>query len=197
VRAGLTLVTSPTAEPLQLEQAKKFLRVDQPDDDDLIEEFIAAARDYFEAEAGVCFLPQTWDHIYDNFPYYSQPFELLRWPISSVVSLKFLDANGVWNTWDPTNYILNGASRPPRLAPTYARYWPILALQSLGNVAIRVVAGFPDSKSIPPRLKQGLYMVLGHWYEHREAVTIERGVAIHVPLGTEEIIGQFRPPMFA
>ncbi len=197
MRGGLTLVTAPTLEPVSLEQAKKFLRIDTADDDDTVEEFISAARDYIETEGGICFLPQTWDHTYDNFPYFSNPFELLRWPITSVVSLKYLDATGTWNTWDPSNYIINGTTRPPRIAPTYARYWPILALQSLGNVMIRVVAGFPDRASIPPRLRQGFYMMLGHWYEHRQAIDIERGTAIRVPEGTEEIVAQFRPPLFA
>jgi uncharacterized phiE125 gp8 family phage protein len=197
VPAGLTLITPPTDEPLSLEQAKRFLRVDIPDDDELIEDFIAASRDYVETRAGVCFLPQTWTQTHDNFPYYSDPFQLLRWPVTSIVSLKYLDASGQTQTWDPANYIFNGSTRPPRIAPTYARYWPILALQSLANVSIQFVAGFPDAKSVPPRFKQALYMTLGHWYEHRQSVDIERAVAIKVPEGTDEIIAELMPPLVA
>ena len=46
--AGIIVQTQPSAEPISLAQAKKFLRVFNTDDDDLISGLITAAREEVE-----------------------------------------------------------------------------------------------------------------------------------------------------
>jgi len=196
MRAGLQLITAPTLLPVTVEDVKAHLRVETADDDDYIENSIDRAIDYIEAGAGVCFMEQEWDQICDSFPYSSAAIELLRWPVTSITSIKYLDGGGQAQTWAATSYILNGYTRPPRVAPTYSQFWPLAAVQTLASVTIRFKAGQTDKKKVPPRMSQALYMLLGHWYENRSDVEVGT-IASKVPEGSEEIIEGLRPPMFA
>lgn len=197
MRSGLTLLTPPVGEPIGVELAKRHLRVDIDDDDDYIEELISMVRDYVETRAGVSFLQQTWIQNSDGFPYPMEPMDLLRWPVQTITSVKFRDAAGNLNTMLANQYILNGATRPPRLAPAYGQYWPMMALQSLDNVKVEMVTGFATAGDVPPRLRQILYMTLAHWYEHRMSVEMNERAPVLVPEGTEEILSELMPPLFA
>lgn len=195
---GLRLVTPPTSEPVTLEQAKAHCRVVVPDDDALLIDLISFARDYVEDQTGVCFLTQTWEQTLDNFPYMNQPIDLLRWPVQSITSLVYTDAQGDSFTWDPSNYLINKTSKPPRIAPVFAKFWPLLTLQTLANVTITMVAGFTDVANLPFRYRQALLMVIAHWYENRELIDLERGVkAAAIPHGTEEILANLKPALYA
>lgn len=203
MRAGLALVTAATDEPIGLDEAKRHLRVEVPDDDDYIELLVAAARDYIEATANVCFMEQEFDQVHDAFPYYTEPYELLRWPVTSITSIKYLDQGNNVQTMPANQYILNGVTRPPRVAPAFAQYWPMLALQSLANVTIRYKAGVlktasvaDDRKKIPPRMRQALYMLLGHWFENRADVEVGT-ITSKVPEGSEDIIAGLMVPKYA
>ena len=45
------------------------------------------------------------------------------------------------------------------------------------------------------QLKQALHLLIGHWYENREAVRAE-GAAMEVPLAYESIVNRFRVGRF-
>jgi hypothetical protein len=68
----LRIETPPTSEPVTLPQAKLHLRVD-PDvttDDDLIELYIQAAREFVEYSTGRSFVSKGYVQVHDAFPYY-------------------------------------------------------------------------------------------------------------------------------
>src|SRR5688500_5745800 len=66
---GLTQVTPPAIEPMALDDAKKYLRVDTADDDVLIKTLITAAREWVERYTGQALITQTWDYWLDHFPH--------------------------------------------------------------------------------------------------------------------------------
>lgn len=197
MRAGLVLVTAPTVEPITLPQAKAHLRVDGDSDDLYIGDLIQDAREKVETDGNLALMPQVWDQVLDTFPYYSTPIELLKWPIQNIVSLKYTDAGGNVLTWAPSNYTVNLATLPPRVAPAYAQYWPILALAQLGAVQIRLSCGFASSALVPGRLKRAMYFLLGHWYENRSSTDLERVNALDVPQTYDDLMESFKPPLFA
>jgi len=194
----MRLVTPPTIEPVTRDKAKSHCRVEVSTDDEFISDLIAFARDYIEDQVGVSYLTQTWEQTLDTFPYMNDPIELLRWPVQSISSVVYYDSNGNAITWDPSNYVANTTSKPPRVGPVFAKFWPILTLQTLANVKITYVTGFTAANLIPPRYMQALLMLIAHWYENRELVDIERGArAAAVPHGTEQIIANLLPPLYA
>ncbi len=189
--AGLTLVTAPVAEPISVEVAKAWLRVDIDADDDLIADMISSARQLIEDRAAYAFMTQTWDQTMDGFPYVNEPIELLRGPVQSITSVKYTGGDGAQVTWPSTNYVFNGATKPPRIAPAFGTWWPFLPMMPLANLVIRFVAGSPAGQSW--HAIQGIKLLCGHWYENREAVDLERVQALIVPEGVEEIIAQLKP----
>ena len=64
----LRLITAPTAEPVSLETAKSFLRVDVAADDALITSLLLAARERGEELSRRAFITQTWEMTFDDWP---------------------------------------------------------------------------------------------------------------------------------
>jgi hypothetical protein len=69
--ASLIVEKPPTAEPVTLAQAKRFLRVEFPDDDDLITGLIQAAREACENFTDRSFCIKGYRQSLDSFPYFT------------------------------------------------------------------------------------------------------------------------------
>lgn len=196
MRAGLSLTTPPGSEPLTLAQLKSFLRVEVSTDDALITEIGQMARDYIEDHYSFAFIDQVWDQQMDAFPYPNQPMDLLKWPVTSIVSIKYTDFAGGLNVLAPATYVSNLKTKPPRVGPQFGQYWPILALAPLAAVVVQFKAGLANAAAVAPRFKQGIYMLAAHWYENREAV-ITGTISSEIQLGLDDIFANVVPPAFA
>ena len=125
---SLTLITAPAIEPLTLADAKAHARVSVTDDDALITAFIQAARERCENMLGRALITQTWEKVLDQFPTAIQ----LSWPpIQSIVSVKYIDANGAQQTLAPANYVLDNAAEPGWLVLTLLVLAPSLRAQKI------------------------------------------------------------------
>lgn len=191
------LVTPPTVEPVSLQLAKQHLRVDFPDDDTLITGLITAARQYCEKKTNRAFFTQTWLRTLDFFPLYGRldssrgPAERDTWPygtwywdrvsidlphnaVQSVTSISYFD--GCETVTLPANsYNVDITSKPARILPAQGMFWPILNNYIPGSVQITYIAGsYGDGVTIntcPMTIVQAMLLLIGHWYEHREAVS--------------------------
>src|SRR5512146_1246716 len=118
----LRLVTgSDGSEPITVDEAKAHLRVDSNDDNDYISSLITTAREHLEESYGLALLEQTRCLKFDEFPlsynktaiqwpsWYrsaglrrtqprSQIIYLPRPPLTSVVEVAYVDADGVEQT---------------------------------------------------------------------------------------------------
>lgn len=65
---GFILKTPPSEEPIDVQAAKLFLKVDHDLEDDFIKELIVAAREWVEGRTGRALITQTWQFVLDNFP---------------------------------------------------------------------------------------------------------------------------------
>lgn len=68
--ASLQIVTPPSAEPVTLAAMKLYLRVETPNEDDLISGLIAAAREKVEGFTGRSLINKAYRQTLDSFPYY-------------------------------------------------------------------------------------------------------------------------------
>lgn len=170
---GLTLFEAPAAQPVSLERAKAHLRIDSTDEDIAVQGMLDAATQMIdgpEGNYGLALITQTWDLWLDEFPYCSGvAIELPLRPVQSVTYLKYTDSDGVLQTSDSADYLLDNKSNPPVLVPAYSTNWP--STRDIGNaVNVRFVAGFGDVASdVPPRIVQAILLTVGHWYENRGA----------------------------
>ena len=167
---SLYTVTAPSVEPISLADAKLHLRVDVDTDDDLINAIIKAARQRLEIDARVALITQTLEMRLDCFPVDGDDILLLRPPLQSVTSIKYVDTDGVEQTWSSDDYAADIYSTPARIRPAYGEVYP--TARSVNNaVTIRYTAGYGDAATaVPDDLLQALKLLIGHFYENREDV---------------------------
>jgi len=162
------IVTAPAAEPLTLAEAKAHLRVDHSDDDALIQAQIIAARQMVESFTRQRLITQTLRFTYDWFP---ARLEIPVWPVQSVSSVKYDDAEGNEQTLAASRYTLV-KHRPRVLTPAYSDVWPSTRLH-WGAVRVDVVCGYGAAGSaVPGDIMAALKLVLASLYEQREGVIV-------------------------
>lgn len=181
-----TIVTSPTIEPVFLEDAKDHLRVDGTDEDTLISDLIVVAREWCEGYQNRAYLTQTWKLVLDDWP--DDYIRIPKPPLQSVTHVKYIDSAGTQSTWSSSLYIVDTASRPGRIVPAYSQTWPSVTLQPINAIEVQFVAGFGDSlDDVPARVKHAIKLIVGHLYENRESTAIQR---LHeVPMAVYSLLG--------
>jgi uncharacterized phiE125 gp8 family phage protein len=173
---ALVLVTGPTEEPVSTAEAKAHLRVDGSDDDSYIAALITTARMHVEAILRRALITQTWKLVLDSWP--DEVLKLPKPPLASVSSVTYLDENGESQTFSPDDYIVDTASEPGRLTLAKDASWPSEELYPLGAVNIQYVAGYADADAVPQAYKQAMLLLIGHFYENREAVVAAQGANV-------------------
>ncbi len=214
---SIQLVTPPSVEPVTLAQAKLHLRVDFTDDDTLITALIIAARQHCENYTKRAFFNQTWQRTLDNFPLWYgsngtvSPLYRDVWPffadfwsrvtidlpkpsLVSVTSITYVNSDGTTSTLDSSVYIVDPTSKPGRIVPAFNQAWPDISLYQPGSVTITYVAGsYGDGvevNTIPQTIVMAMLLLIGHWYEHREAAS-ELNLK-NIPLGVEALLSNDR-----
>lgn len=203
------LVTPPASEPVGLEQAKLQCRVDTRDEDETITGLIAVAREKVETDSERALISQTRRLYVDQFPnagargqitlnpFPSQPWlyggaiqalEIGVKPISAINSVEYIDQTGAWVTWSSDNYIADLVTYPCRITPAYGLIWPICRVQ-INAVRITFTCGAENPALVPARAAQAMLLLIGHWYENREAVG---NVGTEIALGYWSLIDSIR-----
>ena len=139
-------------------------------EDNQIEMWITAAREYCENATGRGLATQTIEQYLDHFPYLNC-IELVNPPLQSVASVVYKDSAGNETTLvEDTDYIVDTDSSVGRIVLPYSKLWPIFIPYSVNAVTITLTAGYFTSRPIPKPIKQAILLLIGHWYENREAV---------------------------
>lgn len=166
-----SIVIGPPFEPVTLVEAKAQLRVDHNDEDALIENLIAVARRKIESETGRLLALQTVDEFFDAWP--GDGFlPLALHPASSITHVKYLDEDGVLQTWASSNYTSDMVGMTPRIVPN-----PDSDLPDLGAypnaIQIRYTVGDGTAGAVPEELKHAIKLTLTMLYERREDMTMK------------------------
>jgi uncharacterized phiE125 gp8 family phage protein len=156
-----------------------------------------SAREYVESFCRRALLTQTWDLKLDGFPEDGCAIELPLAPVSAVSSITYVDTNGDSQAWSSSLYQTDLPSGPKaaraRIIPAYAQYYPTTR-DRLNAVTVRFVAGYgAAASSVPASLKSGMKLLIGHWYEQREAVAVGVGIGvISVPSTIDALLWPYR-----
>jgi uncharacterized phiE125 gp8 family phage protein len=165
------VLTVPPAElPVSLQDAKDQLRVSTSAEDDLIGSFIAAATSHLDGWTGTlgrCLVTQTWQQAWPGFP--DQDVLRLPFPSVSSVEITYRDEAGVLRTlassaWHLVEDALGGA-----VMLADGQVWPATATRP-DAVLASMVCGYGAADDVPSAIKQAIRMLIGHFYEQREAM---------------------------
>lgn len=200
--AGLSQTTAPSEEPVTLDEARQWCRVDSDDrtQDQVIEGLIVAARTLVEEKTGQQLVTASWQYVLDRFPY-RVPGRTWQWPgdvwdrqnaswlegltvrlprppLQSVTSIQYIDTTGLTQTWPVANYIVDITTKPGRVMPVFGQIWPIVLVTP--NAAIfNYVSGYGNRAAVPATFKLAVKLLLGHWWLNREAVgTVGQEIAL-------------------
>lgn len=116
-------------------------------------------------------------------------------PVRSIVSVNYLDANGVDTVMPPADYRFSRYARVPLLIPNYGKTWPS-ARVDLDSVRIRYTAGFPSTDSppqgVPEPILAAMHLLVAHLHNFREAVHSGTVSVGELPLGVRYLLSSYR-----
>lgn len=164
---SLAVLIPPSGEPVSLAEAKLFLRVDHAEEDDLIGRLIGAAREAVEIGAGRALITRRVRESLDIWRRDGAGGAILSLsPVTDVIAVRLIAANGSESVIDPERYRLDGARDRPRLI--FEHGLPAI-LRSAGGVEIDYEAGLAeDAAGLPPSLRQAALHIVAALYEARE-----------------------------
>lgn len=190
------LVTGPAVLPVSANELGAHLRLNQVDgaypEESLLEDLISGATEFVETETGLSLIEQTWAYYLDSPPIVSdglgwwdgvrqgaitqettKALELPRAPLISITDVKYYDDEDTESTYDADNYYADTASEPGRLALRRSAVWPS-NIRAVNGLVITYKAGYgADPTDIPFQLRQAVKVIAAHWYEYREAMTMD------------------------
>ena len=181
---SLVQTVAPTVEPVTAAEAKAHCRIDISTDDDLIQSLIVAARVWCEKRLGQSFITQTWRLTFDRFP--CEGFEIPNPPAISVSSITYYDTTNTLQTLSSSVYQVDSYSRPGRVGLAFAQVWPITYCR-FNAVSVTYTAGYGATAAfVPQPIKQAILLLVGHWYENREAAA---DIQLHdIPHAVESLL---------
>lgn len=190
--AALVEVTAPATAPISQSDAKHHLRVDTTADDNYIDDVIVpTAREYVEEHSLHALITQTWALVLDDWPD-GDTIELPKPPLQAVNSVQYTDDDGATSTLASSKYVVDTDSTPGRLVLKRDESWPSDTLQEAAAIRIEFDAGFGDNPSdVPAKALAAMYLLIGHWYEHREAV-ITGTVPREIQFSVDALLANFR-----
>lgn len=185
---SLSVVSAAASEPVTLTEAKLHLREDGTEQDTHIEGLITAARELIEGETGRVMMAQTVRQYFDDFPEDDGTLRLAIYPARSVSSVNYLDSDGDTTVLAASSYRADVVSEPARIDPAYGTSWPETYGVSNG-VWVDVAAGYSAIGTVPQGLKQAILLIVGHWFENREASV--PGTMSELPLAVQRLIARW------
>lgn len=188
---ALKQIEPPALEPVSLDEAKLYLRVDNSAEDDAITLLIAAACGLFERETGLILIRQSWQLTLDKWPVRSaDSHRRVYLPLRPILALSSLvvSVGGEAVNIPETDYHLDPAAEPPRLVELVAGLWPKPDVPAAG-ITIDFDAGFGDGvDDAPAPLRLVVLKLIAEAYENRGVV--EPGAAL-TP-GVIDLLAPFR-----
>jgi len=105
--------------------------------------------------------------------------------------IKYYGTDDTEYSMSGADYIVDDKSEPGRIVLAYGKSWPSTTLRTANGVCVTFIAGYGDEASdVPRNIWVGMLLLLGHYYENREAVT--SGQKIELPMGAQSLLWKKR-----
>lgn len=132
-------------------------------------------------------MSQIWEYRIDGaFP---DIIELPNPPLQSVSSIQYLDTSGTLQTLAPTEYEVDIHGVKGSVQEAYGKTWPSVREQ-VNSIIITFACGYSDETAVPEPIKIAMYLLIAHWYENRQAITLSN--MKETPLGVKSLLWPYR-----
>lgn len=159
---GLRRTSDATSEPLALEVAKEYLRVDHSDEDALISALIVSAREECEKYTQLALIAQEWTITAGAVPVCG--LELPRPPLISINSVEYRDADDTWQPWSEHHVDL--FQEPARL---YFKSWPSVGSTLPDRLKVVYTAGYGSSaEAVPSPIVTAMKLIIRSLYDRED-----------------------------
>lgn len=181
------LLSGPAAEPLTLDEARAWLRLDDPAENELVAALVKAARIAVEQATRRALIAQKWRLRLDAWPL-DRIVPLPLSPILSLDAVRIFDAAGNARALDLAGFYME---RSPR-----ARLFLDVAQPPPGRlrdgIEIDITIGYGvNANAVPESLRQAMRMLVAFWYERRGDALHEHTVA-SLPPAVAALVAPFR-----
>lgn len=189
---GVETISGPAVAPVDAAELRARLRLNDPAEDAELAEFLAAAVERFEADAGRPVLPTSYRQDLSAWP--SGAIVLGRGGVSSITAVKKYLADGSTETLAASDWRADLATPPARV---YLASVPATLTTSAGIPvspvgAVEFVAGWPNAAAVPKLVRTALMLLAAHYYENREAFKDSAFEMRELPLGWRAVVAKYK-----
>ncbi len=178
----LRLLTPATFEPITLDEAKRHLKIDHDSDDLVISALVTSARVAVESFTLSSLVRQSWRYSLD---FTARVLELpFANPLVSVDTVGYYATDGTLNVLGESAYGVDTEAIPGRLFLNESL--SVTDLREFSGFFVEYTAGPGTASDVPQMLKWAVLIVLGHFYEHREALDQD------LPQGIKALLTPYR-----
>lgn len=158
-----TLITPPASEPVTLDELKAHLRLQNDDEDDLLNRLIKAARTHVENVTRRVLIAQTWRATLDRWPVKRRVL-LPVVPVSAISAVRVFNDAGEASTVSASSYQLDATRIPMAVVIKSA----ILAPTAFTNgIEIDMACGYGATSDVPTPLREAVLRLAALWFENR------------------------------
>lgn len=180
------LITPPAAEALTLTETRAHLRLDTPDEDDLVQRLITVAREHLERSTGLCLMTQGWRLYLDSISE-DAVIPIARGPVQAIESLTVYDDAGEASVVSLEGHVLDGQRRPARLLLRQR----VSPGRAVNGIEIDFAAGFGAAATdVPDTLKRAMLTHVAQMFSCRGVVALENQPAL-IPAGYDRLVAPF------
>lgn len=180
-----TLVTPAAIAPVSLEECLSDLRIDNSDEDDLIEAYIRAATEFCSEVVGRKLINEVWK--------YSIRFvgdgkiELPFQPVSELIEVQYFDNDNASQTIPLNNFYVYNYDTVSTIEPVLNYTWP-LSYNRRDAINITFKTGYGDNpESVPETIRRAIRLMVVHMYEIRSPIMVGPNV-IEVPMSVQALL---------
>ena len=180
------LLTAPAVEPVTLDEARAFLRVEHNDDDEVIAALSASSRVHVEAQTRRALITQSWRVSADAWPADGR-LPVRPAPLQTLDAARVYDVDGVAHEVDTQAFVADLANSTLIFAP-----WAVPAPgRFAAGIELDVTVGYGDAAiDVPEALRQAIRLLTAHWYENRGLAAV--GTVTVLPSTVAALIAPYR-----
>jgi len=182
------VTTAPVNEPWTLAEVKSYLKIDDSNEDSMINTLIKGARMVAESYLNQGLITQTvtekLDRLGDPTIYLSVS------PVLAVSSFQYANSINTTATFAATDYVVDTFSKPARLNLGYGKTWPTL-YGNINDVTITYTVGYgTESSAVPFQIRQAILLMVADTYENRQDYVRK------LPTASQYLLDQYRVQYF-